>query len=70
MMYVVYWRSKQPPRVTRFGYCEAPTAGKAYDITAAALQAGTTITAVYEAHTEPTPQSICINFAAPDYKLF
>lgn len=70
MMFLVCWRHEMPPRLRHFGYCEARTAKEAYNITAAKLQAGNHITAIYKAHSEPTPQSICINFTAPDYRLF
>lgn len=70
MIYIVYWRHKEPPRTRHFGYVEAVSAEDAYNIVSGMLQEGNHVTAVYKDPNGPTPQSLCLNFKAPDYTGF
>lgn len=70
MLYIVYWRHKEPPRMSHWAYVKADNANMAFDITAAKLQKDCQITAVYTAHTQPTSQNLCLNFELPEITLF
>lgn len=70
MIYQVYWMNKETRE--RFnGFVEAPGTVSAYTIVAGKLQKGHVITAVYKSSENAvTPQSLCINFRAPEYTIF
>lgn len=53
------------------GFVIAGSRDEAYDIVDDRLREGYTVTHVYEASwNHVTPQSLCINFRAPEYTLF
>ena len=68
MIYQVYWRGQD--RIGYNGYVKAESREEAYDITKRSLQAGTEITAVYESDAGLTAQSLCLNFKAPENRLY
>jgi hypothetical protein len=70
MLYIVYWRHKEPPRLSHWAYVKADNADMAFDIAETKLQKGCQITAVYTAHSQPTPQNICLNFEPSEITLF
>lgn len=71
MIYQVYWMNKEDHAERHHGFVVADSRDDAYWIASKALQAGYVVTHVYESSENMvTPQSLCINFKAPDYTLF
>jgi len=68
MLYIAYWRTRE--RKVVWGYVKAKSHKEAYEIVTKSLQSGCYVTHVYEAHTDPTPQNLCINFEPDQPYLF
>lgn len=61
MLYLGYWRIPGRKDAVR-GYIEADTEELAYEALRSRLAYYCRITAIYKAYTQPTKNSVCVNF--------